>query len=86
MTADLGIEPRPHGWWEASALTTAPSLHPEASEQDTSEDAYVNEFSNDDDDDSDSEGDVEKRETAPFRLPLCASRVIAATNYTSHCL
>ena len=26
-TPDLGIEPRPH-WWEASALTTAPSLHP----------------------------------------------------------
>ena len=23
---DMGIEPRPH-WWEASALTTAPSLH-----------------------------------------------------------
>ena len=23
----LGIEPGPH-WWEASALTTAPSLHP----------------------------------------------------------
>ena len=27
MTPDLGIEPEPH-WWEASALTTAPSLHP----------------------------------------------------------
>ena len=27
MTLDLGIEPGPH-WWEASALTTAPSLHP----------------------------------------------------------
>ena len=26
MTPDLGIEPGPH-WWEASALTTAPSLH-----------------------------------------------------------
>ena len=26
-TRSLGIEPRPH-WWEASALTTAPSLHP----------------------------------------------------------
>ena len=25
MTPDLGIEPH---WWEASALTTAPSLHP----------------------------------------------------------
>ena len=25
MTPDLGIEPGPHGW-EASALTTAPSL------------------------------------------------------------
>ena len=25
MTPDLGIEPGPH-WWEASALTTAPSL------------------------------------------------------------
>ena len=24
MTLDLGIEPGPH-WWEASALTTAPS-------------------------------------------------------------
>jgi len=27
MTPELGIEPGPH-WWEASALTTAPSLHP----------------------------------------------------------
>jgi len=27
MTPDLGIEPGPH-WWEVSALTTAPSLHP----------------------------------------------------------
>ena len=27
MTLDLGIEPGPH-WLEASALTTAPSLHP----------------------------------------------------------
>ena len=27
MTPDLGIEPGPH-WWEANALTTAPSLHP----------------------------------------------------------
>ena len=27
MTPDLGIEPGPHQW-EASALTTAPSLHP----------------------------------------------------------
>ena len=26
MTPDLEIEPRPH-WWEASALTTVPSLH-----------------------------------------------------------
>ena len=26
LTPDLGIEPGPH-WWEASALTTAPSLH-----------------------------------------------------------
>ena len=26
MTPDLEIEPGPH-WWEASALTTAPSLH-----------------------------------------------------------
>ena len=26
MTLDLGIEPGPH-WWEASALTTTPSLH-----------------------------------------------------------
>ena len=26
MTPDLGIEPGPH-WWEARALTTAPSLH-----------------------------------------------------------
>jgi len=29
MTTDLEIEPGPH-WWEASALTTAPSLHPNA--------------------------------------------------------
>ena len=28
MTPDPGIEPGPH-WSEASALTTAPSLHPE---------------------------------------------------------
>ena len=27
MTPSLGIEPGPH-WWEASALTTAPFLHP----------------------------------------------------------
>ena len=27
MKTDLGIEPGPR-WWEASALTTAPSLHP----------------------------------------------------------
>ena len=27
MTPSPGIEPRPH-WWEASALTTAPSLLP----------------------------------------------------------
>ena len=27
MTPDLGIEQGPH-WWEAIALTTAPSLHP----------------------------------------------------------
>ena len=27
MTPDLGIQPRPH-WWEVSALTTVPSLHP----------------------------------------------------------
>ena len=27
MTSSLGIEPGPH-WWEASALTTAPSLLP----------------------------------------------------------
>jgi len=27
MTPGPGIEPRPH-WWEASALTTAPSLLP----------------------------------------------------------
>ena len=27
MTPSLGIEPGPH-WWEASALTTAPPLHP----------------------------------------------------------
>ena len=27
VTLGLGIEPRPQ-WWEASALTTMPSLHP----------------------------------------------------------
>ena len=27
MPPDLGIEPGPR-WWEASALTTAPSMHP----------------------------------------------------------
>ena len=27
MTLGPGVEPRPH-WWEASALTTAPSLFP----------------------------------------------------------
>ena len=27
MTPSPGIEPGPH-WWKASALTTAPSLHP----------------------------------------------------------
>ena len=29
MTPDLGIESGPH-WWEASALTTVPSLHPKS--------------------------------------------------------
>jgi len=28
LMPDLGIEPGPQ-WWEASALTTAPSLHPQ---------------------------------------------------------
>ena len=28
MVSTLGFEPRPH-WWEASALTTAPSLAPQ---------------------------------------------------------
>ena len=32
MKPDLGIEPGPH-WWEASALTTAPSLHTQQDEQ-----------------------------------------------------
>ena len=27
MPLDLGIEPAPH-WWEATALTTVPPLHP----------------------------------------------------------
>ena len=30
MTPGPGVEPRPH-WWEASALTTAPSLLPQRS-------------------------------------------------------
>ena len=42
----------------------------EDSEEDTCEDTYVNEFSNKEDD-RDSEGDVEKRETAPFRMLSC---------------
>ena len=29
MTPSLGMEAGPH-WWEASALTTAPSLHPDS--------------------------------------------------------
>ena len=33
LTPDLGIEPGPH-LWEASDLTTAPSLHPLKSERD----------------------------------------------------
>ena len=33
ITPNLGIEPRPH-WWEASALTTAPSLHPNDADND----------------------------------------------------
>ena len=32
MTPDLRIEPGPH-WWEASALTTAPSLHAKKKER-----------------------------------------------------
>ena len=32
MTPSPGIEPGPH-WWEASALTTAPSLHPQKCEK-----------------------------------------------------
>ena len=39
--------------------------------EDTGEDTYVDEFSNDDDD-SDSKGDVEKWETGPFRMLSCA--------------
>jgi len=31
LTPDLGIEPGPH-WWEASALTTSPTLHPRKQE------------------------------------------------------
>ena len=34
MTPDLGIEPGSH-WWEASALTTAPSLHKEITSENT---------------------------------------------------
>jgi len=37
MTPNLGIEPGPH-WWEASALTTAPSRHP--SELELGDDDY----------------------------------------------
>ena len=33
ITPDLGIEPRLY-WWEASALTTAPSLHPNDADND----------------------------------------------------
>ena len=43
----------------------------EDSKEDTGEDTYVDELSNDDDD-SDSEGDVEKWETALFRMLSCA--------------
>lgn len=43
----------------------------EDSEEDTGEDIYVDEFSKEDHY-SDSEGDVEKRETAPFRMLSCA--------------
>ena len=39
--------------------------------KDSQEDTYVDEFSSDDDD-SDSEGDVEKRDTSPFRMLSCA--------------
>ena len=34
MTPSLGIEPRPH-WWKASALTTAPSLHPNSLDEES---------------------------------------------------
>ena len=33
MTPGPGVEPGPH-WWEASALTTAPSLHPHEDTED----------------------------------------------------
>ena len=34
MTPSLGIKPGPY-WWEASALTTAPSLHPKLKDKNT---------------------------------------------------
>ena len=39
--------------------------------EDSEVDTYVDEFSNDGDE-SDSDGDVEKRETIPFRMLSCA--------------
>ena len=36
MTPDLGTKPRPH-WWEASALTTVPSLHPALTQSTTNQ-------------------------------------------------
>ena len=44
----------------------------EDSGEDAVEDTYIDELSNYNDDDSDSECDVEKRETAPFRMLSCA--------------
>jgi len=40
LTPDMGIEPGPH-WWEASALTTALSLHPIKSVLSLSSPAFV---------------------------------------------
>ena len=50
LTPDLGIEPGPF-WWEGSALTAAPSLHPRGDDTVITTIAMICKGENDDDND-----------------------------------
>ena len=73
LTPALGIEPGPH-WWEASALTTAPSLHPHVIQVLT-----VRGFSSDD-------GNNEEKVTsnrytfAQLTIPICYNSKMTLSN------